>query len=258
MVAALVVLGGGGAAWAVIASSAASESASDGDAAPIRPTPSHTATPTPTQSLEPTPEATPEPASQWDIDSASSITVVVNKQRPLSPIDWAPNDLVWPEVPNNNGQPMRAEAAHAIESMYAAAVADGAPFVIASGYRDYATQRGLFDSYVQRDGVAAAETYSARPGHSEHQTGLVADIDDGSGCAFDVCFGQTAAGSWVRENAHRFGFIVRYGDGQQATTGYIYEPYHLRYVGADVASAMHAQGVATLEGFFGLPAAPGY
>jgi D-alanyl-D-alanine carboxypeptidase len=248
-----LVLSSGGVIWAVIAANA-------GQATPEPVKTTEPATPTPEPAPEPVaePEPEPEPAPQWDIDSPSSITVVVNKQRPLNPIDWAPDDLVWPNVPNNNGQPMRAEAAQAIESMYAAALADGAPFVIASGYRDYATQVGLFDSYVQRDGVEAAETYSARPGHSEHQTGLVADVDDGSGCTFDVCFGNTAAGTWVRENAHRFGFIVRYNQDQQGVTGYIYEPYHLRYVGPQVAGEMHAQGIVNLEDFFGLPAAPTY
>lgn len=202
--------------------------------------------------------AAEQAARELAINDPSSITVVVNKQRPLNPADWAPGDLVLPNVPNTNGQPMRAEAAQAIESMYAAAVADGAPFVIASGYRDYSTQVGLFDSYVQRDGVAAAETYSARPGHSEHQTGLVADVDDGSGCAFDVCFANTAAGAWVRDNAHRFGFIIRYNEGQQAVTGYIFEPYHLRYVGPEVAGAMNLQGITNLEDYFGLPPAPTY
>lgn len=197
-------------------------------------------------------------ARAGSIDDPASITVVVNKQRPLNPIDYAPGDLVWPNVPNNNGQPMRAEAAAAIEQMYAAASADGAPFVIASAYRDYHMQTGLFQSYVQRDGVAAAETYSARPGHSEHQTGLVADVDDGSGCAFQFCFGDTAAGTWVRDNAYRFGFIVRYNQDQQGITGYIYEPYHLRYVGPEVAGQMRAQGIVNLEDYFGLPAAPTY
>jgi len=163
-----------------------------------------------------------------------------------------------PDIPNRNGQPMRAEAARALEKMHAAATADGAPFVIGSAYRSYAKQAGLFDSYVKRDGVAAAETYSARPGYSEHQTGLVADIDDNGGCYLETCFGETAAGKWVRENGYRYGFIVRYERDQQATVGYIYEPWHLRYVGVKVATDMHDRGILNLEDYFGLPAAATY
>ena len=111
---------------------------------------------------------------------------------------------------------------------------------------------------VARDGIAAAETYSARPGHSEHQTGLAADLDDGSGCAFMACFGQTATGLWLRENAYRYGFILRYDDGQQPVVGYIYEPWHFRYVGVEVAAGMREAGIRNLEEYFGLPAAPSY
>lgn len=197
-------------------------------------------------------------AREKAINDPSSITVVVNKQRPLDPIDWAPADLVMPSIPNNNGQPMRAEATEAIERMHADAVAAGAPFIIASAYRSYGVQVGLFDSYVKRDGVAAAETYSARAGHSEHQTGLVADLDDNSGCRFEACFGETAAGQWLRANSYRFGFILRYDKDQQGTVGYIYEPWHFRYVGVDVATDMHERGIKNLEDYFDLPAAPDY
>ncbi len=189
----------------------------------------------------------------------AAITVVVNKQRPLNPIGWEPTDLRMPAgIPNTNGQPLRAEAATALEAMYAEASAAGVPFVITSAYRSYGTQTSLFESYAARDGVAAAETYSARPGHSEHQTGLAADLDDGSGCAFESCFGDTGAGQWLRANAHRFGFILRYDAGQEPTVGFIYEPWHFRYVGTAVSEDMHARGVVNLEDYFGLPAAPTY
>ncbi|MFC6233981.1 D-alanyl-D-alanine carboxypeptidase family protein [Leucobacter soli] len=254
LAAALVLLSGAG-LWAFIA---AQQSANTGSTAASEAPPTPETDPSPAPDPAPEPEPEPDPEPQWDIDSPDSITVVVNKQRPLTPEGWAPDDLVMPDVPNNNGQPMRKPAARAIEKMHAAASADGAPFVIASAYRPYDMQVDLFQSYVNRDGVEAAETYSARPGHSEHQTGLVADVDDGSGCAFEFCFGATAAGAWIRENANRYGFIVRYPEGQQETTGYIYEPYHLRYVGKEVAGLMHEQGVETLEEFFGLDPAPTY
>lgn len=197
-------------------------------------------------------------AREKAIGDPASITVVINKKRPFDPIDWAPDDLVTPNIPVRNGQQLRTEAARAIEKMYAAASADGASFVLGSGYRSYSRQVQLFESYVQRDGVEAAETYSARPGHSEHQTGLVADIDDNGGCYLETCFGDTAAGTWVREHGHEYGFIVRYERDQQAVVGYIYEPWHLRYVGVEVATAMHDRGIANLEDYFELPAAPDY
>ena len=204
-------------------------------------------------------EAAAGPAAAANIDDPASIAVVVNKQRPLQPISWEPGDLRMPAgIPNPNGQPLRAEAATALEAMYAEAAAAGVPFIITSGYRGYGLQTSLFESYTARDGLAAAETYSARPGHSEHQTGLAADLDDGSGCSLDSCFGDTAAGRWLRENAHRFGFILRYDAGQQPVVGFIYEPWHFRYVGAQVAGDMRARGIANLEDYFGLPAAPTY
>lgn len=189
----------------------------------------------------------------------ASITVVVNKQRPLGPIDWAPSDLRYPVgIANPNGHPVRAEAATALEAMYADASAAGVPFIMISGFRNYDYQTTLFNNYVARDGVAAAETYSARPGHSEHQTGLAVDLDDGSGCILDSCFGETGAGQWLRANAHRYGFILRYDAGQQPTVGFMYEPWHFRYVGTTVSEDMHAKGIVNLEDYFGLPAAPTY
>ena len=190
--------------------------------------------------------------------SPVSTTVVVNKRRPVIPWNWEPSDLRWPNVPNVNGQPLRAEAAGALEQMYAGASAAGVPFTILSAYRSFWTQEALFNAYVARDGLAAAETYSARPGHSEHQLGLAADLGDGSGCNFYACFGTTRTGQWLRANAHRYGFILRYDQWQQPVVGFIYEPWHFRYVGVAVASDMRARGFTNLEDYFQLPAAPSY
>jgi LAS superfamily LD-carboxypeptidase LdcB len=195
-----------------------------------------------------------------DLNSPASITVVVNKQRPLSPIRWAPGDLVIPAgIPNTNGQPVRAKTAQALQSMNAAMRAEiGRGFIITSGFRSYDYQAQLFNHYVARDGLAAAESYSARPGHSEHQTGLAVDLDDGMGCSFQGCFGVSAVGQWLRHNAYRFGFILRYDSGQQHIVGYIYEPWHFRYVGTAVAKDMRARGYVNLESYFQLPPAPRY
>lgn len=243
-----MLLAGGGAAWAIAAAS--------------RP---ETAPPTATQTAKPKPDAAPEPtaapeppaAPAYDLDSPSSITVVVNKQRPLNPIDWAPDDLVLPEgIPNVWDHPIRAEAAAALQQMYAAAGEAGVPFTITSGYREYALQKEIYDGLVAQGGVEFADRDTARPGYSEHQTGLTVDLYGEEGCQLAACFGETATGMWLRDNAYRFGYILRYHDGEQATVGYTYEPWHFRYVGVDVATAMHDQGVLNLEDFFGLPPAP--
>ena len=126
-----------------------------------------------------------------------------------------------------------------------------------SAYRPFERQEGLFGNSAARFGVAGAEQRSARPGFSEHQTGLAVDVG-GGGCDIERCFGDTAEGRWVAANAHRTGFLVRYPAGSEQITGYQYEPWHLRYVGPELATEMHMTGVATLEEFFDLPPAPQY
>lgn len=193
------------------------------------------------------------------IDDPMSIWVVGNKQRPLNPPDFEPSDLVYPEgVENTNGQPLREVAARAVERLIAAASADGLGVRIISAYRPYSMQVDLYNGYVARDGQAAADTYSARPGHSEHQTGLTVDFDDGGACMLEGCFGDTPAGQWIAEHAGEFGFIERYPGGKEHVTGFMPEPWHYRYVGTELAAQMKRTGVTTLEEFFDLPAAPGY
>ena len=206
----------------------------------------------------------PDAAAEFDrsahsIDDPMSIWVVSNKQRALQPVDFAPTDLVTPEgVENEFAQPLRAPAARAVEALVGAAAGDGIDVRIISAYRDYATQVALYDGYVARDGQEAADTYSARPGHSEHQTGLAVDFDDHGACYLAACFGETPAGLWLAEHAAEHGFVVRYPEGAQEVTGFVAEPWHFRYVGPELALRMQDQGIATLEEFFELPSAPGY
>lgn len=193
------------------------------------------------------------------IDDPDSIWVISNKLRPLNPIDFLPGDLRLPNnVPNNNGQPLREEAAVATEQLAAAAAEQGLTVRVLSGFRDYAYQVELYNGYVARDGQAAADTYSARPGHSEHQTGLVVDFDDGGGCALQECFESTPAGAWIAEHGHEYGFVLRYPRGQEHVTGFMYEPWHFRYVGVELATQLRNSDAATLEAFFGLPDAGDY
>lgn len=236
-------------------------------AEPTPPTPvPHKASPSYEAPLEQTTDLDPaEPAtevfdtSMHSIDDPDSIWVVMNKQRPLNPIDYYPSDLVVPPgVDNPRGLMVRKVAADALSEMFHAAQADGEWFRIGSAFRDYGYQAGLYETYVARDGQASADTYSARPGHSEHQTGLTVDLDDGSDCYLYACFGETSAGVWLAEHAVEYGFILRYPEKAEPITGYIYEPWHFRYVGAELASEMRSSQTPTLEAMFELEHAPTY
>lgn len=199
------------------------------------------------------------PAPLHSIDDPHSIWVISNKLRPLDPVDFEPNDLVYPEgVINANGQPLREVAAIAGQNIIFDAAQDGVHMGIISAYRPYDLQVSLFNTYVARDGLEYADRYSARPGHSEHQTGLVIDFDDFTGCGLDQCFESTPAGIWLMDHAADYGFVMRYPNGYEHITGFMYEPWHYRYVGPELAVEMRAAGVKTLEEWFDLPAAPGY
>ncbi len=198
-----------------------------------------------------------------DIGNPASPLVLVNKQRALVPADFAPADLVAPAVPSGSSEPMllRAEAATALERMFADAAAQGVAITLKSSYRSYDTQFGVYNGYVANKGVAAADTTSARPGYSEHQTGLAVDIGDanaGTACDFTSCFAETAAAQWAAEHGADYGYIVRYQPGQEAMTGYLPEPWHLRFVGTAVAKDMVVRGFHSYEEFLAAPGAPDY
>jgi D-alanyl-D-alanine carboxypeptidase len=188
--------------------------------------------------------------------------VIVNKHRPLKPANYVPADLVQPRVAlavAGEAAQLNRTTAAAAERMFAAAAADGVHMTLASGYRSYATQTVTYNGWVSSQGRAAADTASARPGYSEHQTGWSFDIGDGGGaCSFQPCFAEQPAAVWAKANAHRFGFVIRYPWMQHPITGYFYESWHLRYIGVEAATDMRKRGITTLEQYFGLPAAPGY
>lgn len=190
--------------------------------------------------------------ARYPLDKPDSLWIVVNKQRPLRA------DFVPPQLTIIRGANMQTEAAQATEQLLKAASNAQVPLRIISGYRSYATQKSTYESYVQKDGRAAADTYSARAGFSEHQTGLAADLGNGSGqCDLEICFASTAGGTWLAANAHTYGFIIRYTKDKTGVTGYQYEPWHIRYVGVDLANELRARN-QTMEEFFALPPAPGY
>ena len=245
----------------------------------VSPSPSVSASPeapdqTPDQTPDPAPVPTPKPApapspppgdpafdsSRYSIDDPASLWVVANKLRPLSPGLFVPPDLVVAGVPFISNPYLRSDAAIAIAEMFAAAAAEGAGAMqIQNAYRSYDTQVRVYGGWVSRVGQATADAQSARPGHSEHQTGLGVDITSlPERCSIEECFGETAQGAWLAGNAWRFGFILRYPADKTAVTGFIYEPWHFRFVGTDLSTEMRERGITTLEEFFGLPAAPNY
>lgn len=193
--------------------------------------------------------------SQYSTTDPTSIWVVVNKQHPLTPKDYVPADLVVPQVPlrvpGNESMQLRKVSATALESMFAAAKQQNVQLMLSSGYRSYAYQVSLYGHYVSTQGQETADTQSARPGYSEHQTGLAADVEPfNQSCDVDPCFANTPEGKWVAANAYKYGFITRYTAGNEDTTGYDPEPWHLRYVGTDLSNELHKTGISTLEQFF--------
>lgn len=205
------------------------------------------------------PTVPPAPSTARDVTTASSLQVVVNKLRPMDPPDFAP-DLVPVSTAQEGGELVRAELDAALAELDAAMRADiGEGTFVTSSYRSFALQSQYYQDAVARFGQAAADTTSARPGHSEHQTGLAIDLmSTAMQCRLDHCFGDTAAGRWIAEHAWEHGFVVRYPQGADAVTGYAWEPWHLRFVGTEVTTAMHEQRAGTLEELFGLEPAPGY
>lgn len=217
------------------------------------------AQPQATESAQPPAEAAPPALDQTSPDS---LTVLVNKLHPLEPSTHEPGDLVdlaTLGVSASNGQPLRSEAANALAEMFAAARGAGLELDLTSGYRPFSMQQELYHGFVGSLGQEAADLTSARPGHSEHQTGLAADISQvGGDCTLAACFGETPAGAWLAEHSWEYGFILRYPAGQTEVTGFEYEPWHFRYIGREQAAAYHQSGAATFEQFLGSTPAPGY
>ena len=194
--------------------------------------------------------------AKYTVDVQNSIYYIVNKQRPL-PTSYVPPNLVRPNinlVPDDNPeeQQLRSEAASAAENMFADAKKADLNLVMASGYRSAHLQEIVFNGYAARDGETAANKYSARPGTSEHQTGLALDITTASRkCYLEICFESTPEGKWLKDNAYKYGFSLRYQKGKEDITGYQFEPWHFRYVGVDLAKRLQ-DSKQTMEEFFGL------
>lgn len=185
------------------------------------------------------------------VTQPDSLYVLCNKLNQL-PQDYVPSDLRDVNVnftfaEASEKKMLRNDAATALEELFAAAKEAGFDLFALSGYRSYNTQINNYTSRVASLGQEGADKISARPGHSEHQTGLAMDITSES-ASFKLieAFGDTPEGLWVKENAHRFGFIIRYQQTTTPITGYSYEPWHLRYITSDVASYLYENNI-TLE-----------
>lgn len=216
--------------------------------------PSVSASPDVSPSPSPSPTDLEQFPTVYDIDTASSLTVVVNKKRPLTPITYKPvlRKIGYIYV----AKPVKA----AYAKLRAAVLAQNlGTLCINSGYRSYASQKLIHASRVSQLGLTAGEKLAARPGYSEHQTGLAIDISTTAlGCRIGS-FGASSASKWIAANAWQYGFIVRYpSNATTKITGYVWEPWHLRYVGLELAADMQAKGMQTLEQYFALPNAKKY
>jgi D-alanyl-D-alanine carboxypeptidase len=188
------------------------------------------------------------------VTNSTDTTVVVNKYRNL-PAHYVPHDLVQPDVPfsfqgKDEKKYLRKVAADALEQMFKAAKRENIELYAVSGYRSYARQMMLYNHNSKVKGTEHTSHYSARPGQSEHQTGLAIDISSKSVNFMLVpTFGQTKEGKWLQKHAADFGFILRYPKGKEKITGYAYEPWHFRYVGREIAKEITKKGI-TLEEYF--------
>lgn len=187
------------------------------------------------------------------LNDPNSILVIANKKHKL-PSSFEPNDLREANINKRGSILMRNEAASALERMFSDAARAGVYLYGGSGYRSYNTQVSTYNYWVSIDGQANADTYSARPGYSEHQTGLAIDIAGNNFSNYlSSEFGKTIEGRWLKENSYKYGYVLRYPQSKEHITGYRFEPWHFRYVGVDYATAIYSEGSdLTLEEYFGV------
>ena len=169
--------------------------------------------------------------------------VIANKTYSL-PSNFAPNNL----VAINGYIKVVDYVKDAFLSLSSDAKAIGLNIYASSGYRSYSNQKYIYENYVSMDGKENADRYSARAGYSEHQTGLAIDVN-----TIDMTFDNTSESVWLRENAYKYGFIIRYPKGKEEITGYMYEPWHIRYVGKELSNKLYKDGsYITLEEYYGI------
>ena len=206
---------------------------------------------TPTPSSTPSPTPTPEPTVEPTVDTTtvSSIQKITNKSHPLDS-GYVPVDLTVVNVNSNGTQYLRQEAASELAKMFAAAHKDGIDLYLVSGYRSYAQQLALYNTYVSTDGKALADSYDAIPGACEHQLGLAVDLsDDNRDHDIDNSFESTAAYQWLLKHSYEYGYILRFPRGKESITGIAYNPWSFRYIGVEEAKKVYDSGL-TLEEYY--------
>ena len=184
-------------------------------------------------------------------DKEKGLFVLVNKQNSVDR-SYVPDDLegikYYAADRTASARFMKSEAAAAFHELAEAAMEEGHKIVITTAYRSYDFQSTLYNNYVANYGQAEADTFSAKPGTSEHQTGLATDVSSPSvNYQLTSDYINTPEGTWLNDNAHKFGFIIRYQKDKESITGYIYEPWHIRYVGKTAAKEIYEQGLALEE-----------
>ena len=174
-----------------------------------------------------------------------SLIAVVGKQTTIG--KYAPDDLVElsPELSVKKRR-VRRQVADALAVMAQAAQAEGVHINVDSGYRSFDTQHNLFYRYAKNEGVLEAERSSARPGQSEHQLGTAVDFG-GTNRDYTDAFADTSQGKWLLKNAYKYGFALSYPRGKEKITGYIYEPWHYRYIGVELALEWKESGLTLIE-----------
>lgn len=174
-------------------------------------------------------------------EEMDKIDVIVNKYYKLSK-DYEPSDLtqINSKFASGSNQRLRKEAAAKFEEMAAVALDNGFKIYAGSTYRSYDYQLGLYNRYVARDGFDSAETYSARAGYSEHQLGLAVDIINGN---WQYLSENDKEYTWLIQNSYKYGFILRYPRGKEYITGYVFEDWHFRYLGIDLATKVYNSGL---------------
>lgn len=180
-------------------------------------------------------------------NNPASIDVVVNKKHCMQPVNYVPGDLV-----NSRGATLSAKAIDSFNALMAAADTAGQPLAITSSYRSYSDQVSTYAYWVNTSGTAGADTYSARPGYSEHQTGLAFDVATADRAYVLDQFAGTTQYSWLQQHAAQYGFVQRYYASSESITGYKAEEWHYRYVGVAVAKDMVTKGIKTLEQYWGV------
>lgn len=221
---------------------------------PETPAPETTAAETPAPETtvpdtEPTPETETDPPASSSTPAPTPEYTGSHKKEVIDGITYFDGVMIANKtytLPRSYNPGVQPEAMDAFYDMQAAAASEGISLWILSSYRSYDDQEVIYNRYVSQDGRDAADTYSSRPGHSDHQTGYTFDLN-----SLEQDFQYDPAGQWLDKNCYKYGFIIRYPKGKESSTGYMYEPWHVRYIGVDLATKVTQSGLS-LEEYFGI------